>query len=150
MDSVRVKYTIDFGDDNPPVDAPEMIRQNVMLSDVVMKYWSVWGFNGCWENERYLYLQAFVEEKLRDILFDKQEKQLYKGWMKDDLLRCQMKPVQETDEYVVGFISTDALIGLEDYLKSKPDGESLPEQEKQMINWAEEAGNPLVCFYYFR
>lgn len=25
MDSVRVKYTIDFGDDNPPVDAPEMI-----------------------------------------------------------------------------------------------------------------------------
>lgn len=67
---------------------------------------------------------------LRDILFDKQEKQLYKGWMKDDLLRCQMKPVQATDEYMVGYISTNALIGLEDYLKSKPDGESLPEQEK--------------------
>lgn len=70
--------------------------------------------------------------------------------MKDDLLRCQMKPVQATDECLVGYISTDALIGLENYLRSKRDGECLPEQEKQMINWAEEAGNPLVCFYYFR
>lgn len=60
MDSVRVKYTIDFSDDNPPVDAPEMISQNVMLSDVVMKHWSVFGFNSCWENNRYLYIQAFV------------------------------------------------------------------------------------------
>lgn len=150
IDSVRVKYTIDFGDNNPPVDAPEKVHQDVMLSDVVTKHWSVWGFNGCWENERYLYIQTFVDKKLRDILFDKKEKQLYKGWMKDDLLRCQKKPVEATDEYLVGFISTEDLIGLENYLKSKPDGEILPEQEKQMIDWAEEAGNPLVCFYYFK
>lgn len=51
-----MKYNIDLGEDNPPVDASETIHQNAILSEVVMKHCSVFGFSACWENKRYLYI----------------------------------------------------------------------------------------------
>lgn len=43
QDSVRIKYTLDFGEENPPEDAPEMIHPDESPADAVMKYWPVYG-----------------------------------------------------------------------------------------------------------
>lgn len=149
QDSVRIKYTLDFGEKNPPEDAPEMIHPDESPADAVMKYWPVYGFNSCWENNRYLYIQAFVDKQLKDILFDKQSRQLYAGWMTDDLIYCQIRPVEATDELLVGYITADDLISLEDYLNSRPE-EKQPEQVTRLIERAQEEGNPIVCLYHLK
>ena len=149
QDSVRIKYTLDFGEKNPPEDAPEMIHPDESPADAVMKFWPVYGFNSCWENNCYLYIQAFVDKQLKDILFDKQSRQLYAGWMTDDLIYCQIRPVEATDELLVGYITADDLISLEDYLNSRPE-EKQPEQVTRLIERAQEEGNPIVCLYHMK
>lgn len=148
-DSVRVKYTLDFGKNNPPKDAPETMRPEMSVTDFVMKHWPVYGFNGCWENDRYFYIQTFVDKQLRDILYDKQIDQLYAGWFTDDLLYCQMKPVAATDSFLVGHLSADVLLGLKDYLESRQEKE-IPPLVSNLLEHAEKMDNPIVCLYHFK
>ena len=81
-------------------------------------------------------------------MFDKQTSQLYAGWFNDDLLGCQMFPVEASEELLVGHVSVNHLIVLEDYLKIHPD-KQLAELPKQMMEWANNVGNPIVCLYHF-
>ena len=148
-DSLEVKYTLDFGANNPPEDFPEEVLPRMDLFDVVKKHWPVYGFNSCWENSRYFYIQAYVKEQPKDILFDKQASRLYAGWLNDDLLGCQMFPVEASEELLVGHVSVNHLVVLEDYLKIHPD-KQLAELPKRMIEWANNVGNPIVCLYYFK
>lgn len=148
-DSVRVKYTLDFGKNNPPKDAPETMRPEMSVTDFVMKHWPVYGFNGCWENDRYFYIQTFVDKQLRDILYDKQMDRLYAGWFTDDLLYCQMKPVAATDSFLVSHLSADALLGLKDYLESRQEKE-IPPLVSNLLEQAEKMDNPIVCLYHFK
>lgn len=142
-----MKYTLDFGANNPPEDFPEEVLPRMDLFDAVKKHWPVYGFNSCWENSRYFYIQAYVKEQPKDILFDKQTSRLYAGWLNDDLLGCQMFPVEASEELLVGHVSVNHLIVLEDYLKIHPD-KQLAELPKQMMEWANNVGNPIVCLYH--
>lgn len=90
-----------------------------------------------------------MDKQLKDILFDKQSRQLYAGWMTDDLIYCQIRPVEATDELLVGYITADDLISLEDYLNSRPE-EKQPEQVTRLIERAQEEGNPIVCLYHMK
>ena len=146
-DTVETKYTLDFGKDNPPLDTPDRVRPEMAVTDVVKKYWPVYGFNSCWENSRYLYVQAFVGGECTDLLYDKRSSQFYAGWLENDLLQCQMNPVEATDTCLVGYVPTDNLVHLSEYLRLNPD-QKLSEQTKRLMEWADQVGNPVVCLYW--
>lgn len=151
-DGVSVKYLIDFGKKNPQVEYPEDMSPMSHVDDFVEKNQKVYGFNSCWENGKYFYIQTKVDGKPVDILFDKEKQVLYSGYFKDDLTECQVFLSGATDSCLAGYVTVDVVVELVDYLKSKSTKEAELTLQKlgKLVNYAENDGNPIVCLYHFK
>ncbi len=152
-DSVKIKYRIDFGKKNPigPTQLPDVSR--LSADEILETYYRVYGFNSCWENSRYFYIDFLMldePEKPHELLFDKQTSKLYTGWFCDDVGGdCGIRPVRATDEYLLGYYSADELSSLADYLEATGKKLSYPQAAK-LIKWANNEGNPIVALYSFK
>ncbi len=151
-DGVSVKYLIDFGKNNPPVEYPEDMPPMSQVDDFVEKNQRVYGFNSCWENDKFFYIQTKVDDKLVDILWDKEKQILYSGYFKDDLTECQVFLSGVTDSYLAGYITVDVVMELVDYLKSRStkDAELTLQKLGKLADYTENEGNPIVCLYHFK
>jgi hypothetical protein len=146
---VHVKYELDFGSGNPPVDLPEVLPSSSSASDFVSGHFSVYGFNGCWENTRYFYLQFEERGHPRGLLYDKVSDSLYTGgYLNDDLTGCTPCFYSASDEWLAGYWTVDAIVSLGDYLEMR--GMEVPPFFASLLNKADSVGNPVMCLYYFR
>lgn len=146
---VHVKYELDFGNDNPPVDLPEVLPSSSSASDFVSGHFPVYGFNGCWENTRYFYLQFEERGHPRGLLYDKVSDSLYTGgYLNDDLTGCTPCFYSASDEWLAGYWTVDAIVSLGDYLEMR--GMEVPPFFASLLNKADSVGNPVMCLYYFR
>lgn len=149
---VRVKYMLDFGDDNPPADLSEKPSSDLLLSDLIADRFSVYGFNGCWENSRYFYIQFMKGREIpksHGLLYDKVADKFYSGnSLNDDFTDCNPSFFTATEEALIGYWKVDHIIFLNDFfdmrgIEKKPYFKSLYQQ-------AESMENPIMCLYYFK
>lgn len=146
---VRVKYELDFGRDNPPLDLSEVLPSSSSAVDFVSEHFPVYGFNGCWENERYLYVQFEKCRKPRGVLHDKATDSLYiGGYLNDDLTGCTPCFYSASDDCLAGYWTVDAIVSLGDYLEMR--GMEVSPFFASLLREADSVGNPVMCLYYFR
>lgn len=148
--NVSVKYKLDFGDKNPPVNINQQTTGSGGPFGFIKEHFPVYGFNSCWENDRYFYIQAYIGENLTDLFYDKKTKIYYSGMLLDDMVDCSVKFTEATNQYLAGYVSADDVLGLIDYMKSKNRDLQEKPARKQLFDFAENVGNPAILLYYFK
>ena len=145
---VTVKYKLDFGDKNPPHDINKQISDNNDLFDFIDEHFPVAGFNSCWENDQYFYIQTRINKEPVDLLYNKKTKKFYAGHLLDDMVDCSTKFTQATNQWLVGYVSANDILDLIDYMQSK----NIPPNAtcKKIFDFAENVGNPTILLYKFK
>jgi hypothetical protein len=137
-DKVEITYRFDFRKLNFPKNlatySDEELRQ--------VNY--AWGLHLCWENNRYLATSTFMNQEFYDILYAKQEDQVYVGTFINDLdhLPLTFMFVQATNDFVLGHLRAEDC-----FLESKNEPSFLM---KKLRSELKEDDNPVLFFYYFK
>lgn len=148
-DDVCVKYRIEFGGDNPH---PEKINRTSFedFSSFIEKEFPVYGFNSCWENNAWFHVGVKVNGKLTTLLYDKEQKNLYRGLMNDDLTNAMSYPIYATNDYLIAYLKADDLISQNDFMKLR--GDTLRDMGRfhELLSYATCYENPMICKYRFK
>lgn len=149
---VYVKYRLDFGSLNPDKDLSERLSDpSKSAVDFVQEHFPVYGFNSCWENSRYMYIQYFESGNMQSLLFDKLKKQSYKGGLLvDDLTGCNPRFLNATDEYLVVCWTADNIISLGNYLQMTGKEDKITPKLAEMISIVKDTENPIMGLYRFK
>lgn len=149
---VYVKYRLDFGRRNPDkYMSARLSDPSSSVVDFVQKQFPVYGFNSCWENSHYMYVQYFDSGKLQSLLYDKKRNLSYKGGiLMDDLTGCNPRFLKATDEFLVAYWTAGDIISLADYLQMTGKDKDINPQLAEMISIVEKTGNPVMGIYKFK
>lgn len=149
-DSVYVKYNIDFGRRNPDKCLPESMNPNSSVSvlDFVQENIPVYGFNSCWENSSYLYVQFYEQGRPRSLLYDRRSDKTYVGnVLQDDLTGCNPRFLKATDECLVGYWTAEDILSLGDYLENMNKG--MTPDFRRMLDVIKVKENPVLGLFHF-
>lgn len=147
---ITIKYKLDFGNNNPSSDINLQLSENDDIFNTLDEYFPVIGFNSCWENDHYFYIQTRINKKPVDLLYDKKNKVFYAGLLLDDMVDCSVKFTQATNQHLIGYASTNDILDLLDYMKSKNLNLSEKKAQKKLFDLSERTGNPAVLRYKFK
>lgn len=146
---VHVKYMLDFGSDNPPADLTEQLPSSSLPSDFIADRFPVYGFNSCWENSRYFYIQFYEHRQSRSLLYDKTVRKSYVGnFLNDDLTDCTPSFFMATEEALIGYWTVDEIVSLGAFLEMR--GKDKKPFFNTLLHQAESFGNPIMCLYHFK
>lgn len=149
-DSVSIKYTLNFGknkENNLPDDyfdkfaTPEEAFDNLGNSNYA------YGFNSCWENDRYFSINYSLGRYAPSCLYDKIENKLKVGYFLDDMGADPLINAV-TNEYAVGFKNVNEIIEQTEY--QKQDNEKINEKICELLTHVDEDSNPVMFLYYFK
>ena len=150
--SVYVKYLLDFGSKNPDRHLSEKLTDaSKSVIDFVQKNFPIYGFNSCWENSRYMYVQYYESDKLKSLLYDKTHNLSYKGGvLMDDLTGCNPRFVMATDEYLLAYWTAGNILSLYDYLQATGKEDTVSPKLAEMISIVKKTENPVIGLYKFK
>lgn len=149
---VYVKYRLDFGNKNPDRHLSEILSDASMSSiDFVRKNFPVYGFNGCWENSNYMYVQYYEYDKPKSLLYDKIRNLSYAGGvMNDDLTDCNPRFLKATDDCLVAYWTAGDILSLYDYLQAMGKDKDVSPELSEMFSIVRETENPVIGLYKFK
>lgn len=154
VDSTRVyvKYRLDFGNRNPDKYLAEVLPDASMDAiDFVEKNFSLYGFNSCWENSTYMYVQYYDSGKFQSLLYDKKQNLSYKGGiLMDDLTGCNPRFLKATYEFLVAYWTAGDIISLADYLQMTGKDKEINSKLAEMISIVKKTENPVMGIYKFK
>ncbi|MDH6313765.1 hypothetical protein M2137_002555 [Parabacteroides sp. PFB2-10] len=153
-DGVEVKYVLDFGKKNPPqTENIPLMNTSESSIDYIPKHFPVYAYNNCWENERYFFISMRIDEqKEESLLYDKQEKQLYAGYLRNNMFGGSNSfNVMATDEWLLTYIPPEQVAELKYFLESRETEVAKQGSVMEYIDRLDEShGNPVICLYHFR
>ena len=148
---VKVKYCLDFGDQNPRPELEKGFVEPMRLYDYITKEFPVYGFNSYWENDRWFSLNMYINEKMTDLLYDKRKGVLYNcGIIDDDITDTMVFPVKAENDYLICYLNANNILMQEDYLQSKGKSKKGNPVYADLLDAAQKFENPIICLLYFK
>lgn len=144
---VTLRYMLDFGRKNPVHEIEGPFPLDASVAEFVDKTFPVYGFNSCWENNRYFYIQAKMDRLPVDFVFDKKKDKLLVGSFTDNLTECQPILVGATDRYLYGYVTPEMITEQVSYMEYKNEEVSI--RLRELEGKAIDEGNPFLCIYHF-
>lgn len=144
---VTPRYMLDFGKKNPVHEIDGLFPPDGSVVEYADKNFPVYGFNSCWENDLYFYIQAKVDRLPVDLVFDKKKNRLLAGSFIDDLTECQPILVGATDRYIYGYVTPEMITEQVSYMEYKNEEVSI--RLRELEGKAIDEGNPILCIYHF-
>lgn len=153
-EGVEVKYVLDFGKRNPPqTENISLMDTSESSTEYISKYFPVHGFNNCWENTRYFFINMKIDEiKEESILYDKQEKRLYAGYLRNNMLGgFSSFNGMATDECLISYITAEQITDMKQFFERQDTKSTMQGKVIEFIEKLDESqGNPVICLYHFR
>ncbi|MDE6451547.1 MAG: 6-bladed beta-propeller [Odoribacter sp.] len=135
----EIKYRFDFGNYNLPA--------HLTLEDIRKSNY-VHGLNSFWENERFCYFQATLNQYLFDFLYHKEKDILYHGYLADDIGYYMPHIVSADNKYMLCYANINELMSNAQYLEEKKGEHHHP--VSKLIRQIKEADNPVLLLYRFK
>ncbi|MDH6342598.1 hypothetical protein M2480_002728 [Parabacteroides sp. PFB2-12] len=152
-EGVEVKYILDFAQKNPPqTDNTPLMGSSESSTEYINKNFPVYGYNNCWENAHYFFINMKTDnEKEESLLYDKQEKQLYAGYLRNNMLGgFNSYNVMATDEWLITYVTSEQITDIKQLIEIQEIGAMKGRVIEFIKQLDEEQGNPIICMYHFR
>lgn len=148
---VKVKYRLDFGEQNPCPELKEGFVEPGRLVDYIGKEFPVYGFNGYWENDQWFSVELWINKQMTDLLYDKRKGVLYNcGIINDDMTGTMVFPVKAEADYLVCYLNANNIIMQEDYMQSMGKSRKGNPVYDELLDAARQFENPIICLLYFK